>query len=108
MQSGIEQRKHRRYQLNLPVSMRSKSSRATPVTASSRDISAQGIYFTISKEFDLGSKLEFDLDLPPALAQGKQVRIHCTAKIIRVDRLKDQDQVGVAAQIENYKFVRSE
>ena len=108
MPTGIDQRQHRRYNLSLPVRMSPKNSGASPAIASSRDISAQGIYLTVSKDFELGSSFELDLDLPQALSQGVAVRIHCLAKIIRVDKLNDDDKVGVAAHIESYQFIRDE
>lgn len=108
MPTGIEQRQHRRYNLSLPVRMSPKNSGASPAIASSRDISAQGIYLTVSKDFDLGSNFELDLDLPQALSQGVPVRIHCRVKIIRVDKLNESDKVGVAGQIVSYQFIRDE
>ena len=108
MPTGIEQRQHHRYNVSLPVRMGAQSAGASPAIASSRDISAQGIYLTVSKDFDLGSTLELDLELPQALSHGAAVRIHCRAKIIRVDQLQEDDKVGVAAQIVSYQFVRDE
>src|SRR5690349_936374 len=107
MPTGKDQRKHRRYNLSLPVRMKSNKRGAYPGIAATRDISAQGLYLTVSKDFELGTSLELDLELPRALAQGMAVHIHCRAKIIRVDKLQ-HDQLGVAAQIENYQFVRAE
>jgi hypothetical protein len=108
MPTGKDQRKHRRYNLSLPVRVKSNKRGAYPAFASSRDISAQGIYLTVSKDFELGSSLELDLELPQALAQGVTVRIHCRAKVIRVDKLNQGNKVGVAAHIESYQFIRDE
>ena len=107
MRTGIEQRKHRRYNIAIPVKLKRHRRNAQPTIASSRDISAQGIYLTVSKDYRLGSSIDLDLELPLALAQGAGVRIHCRAKIIRVDKLSESDNVGVAAQIISYKFIRN-
>ena len=102
-----EQRKHRRYQISLPVRLDSSEDEAPQILAATRDISAQGIYFTVPNGFDPGDKFEFDLDLPPALSHGAKVRIHCLARIIRVDHFIDNQAVGVAAEIESYRFIRT-
>lgn len=88
--------------------MNPKKSGASQAIASSRDISAQGIYLTVSKDFELGSSLELELDLPQTLSQGLPVKIHCRARIIRVDKLNEHDKVGVAAKIESYRFIRGD
>jgi hypothetical protein len=51
--------------------------------------------------------LEFELNLPPELCAGKNVRIRCRGRIIRLDKPKPDSGVGIAATIENYEFVRS-
>lgn len=108
MQDAAERRRHRRYDLSLPVRVRPKAGEAPVVVGSSRDISAGGIYFTVLKDFDVESEMEFELNLPPEISQGKDVRILCTAKIERVDRMEKEDRIGIAASIEKYKFIRKD
>ncbi len=56
---------------------------------------------------EVGSKLEWQLTLPPELCQGGTVRLHCHGRIVRVERMDGQGSVvGIAATIERYKFVR--
>jgi hypothetical protein len=105
-QTGVEQRRHRRYALSLPVHLRSKKKSEAAVLASSKDISAEGIYFTMPKGFRLGSTFEFDLVLPMGSTQGHDVRIRGIAEIVRVDRKGLDAKVGVAALIHKYQFIR--
>lgn len=102
-QALLDQRRSRRYDLNLPVDIRSEFD---TVPASSRDISTTGIYLKIPRNFQLSSQLEFDVQLPPALANGKEGRVRCSAKIVRVDRTDESPTVGVAAEIISYKFLQ--
>ena len=104
--STSEQRQHRRYNVSLPVRVNSTSEPEASTVGTSRDISAVGIYLTIPKGFDLHSQLEFDLELPSEITGGNQVRVRCTARIIRVSEDENSDTVGVAAAIRAYRFLR--
>lgn len=107
MQTLIEQRKRRRYDLSFPVLVNPKTGGESAAVASSLNISAGGIYFIVSNDFELRSELEFELALPRELTHGEDVRIQCSAKIVRVGLIEGENQVGVAACIDKYKFVRS-
>ena len=106
MPTGIEQRKHRRYNLSLPVRVRSKTPAAPLIETATRDISAQGIYFALSEGVELGSELELEIALPPELCQGKTVQVRCRGKIARVERANSHGRIGVAVTIKHYEFVR--
>ena len=82
MQAGVEQRRHRRYKLSIPVEVRSPVKESPVIVTSSEDISAKGIYFVMSQGAEVGSELELDLALPPQLCQGKHVRVHCRGRVI--------------------------
>ncbi len=106
MQTGIEQRKHRRYNLSLPVRVRSKARAAPPLETATKDISAEGIYFTLSQELELGAELELEIALPSELPSGQKVRVRCCGKIARVERMDSTGKIGVGATIESFWFVR--
>ena len=108
VQGGVEQRRHRRYRLSIPVEVRSPGKEASAVLTSSEDISAKGIYFVLSPGAELGSELELDLALPPQLCQGKNVRVHCHGHIVRREPPDKQGRIGVAAAIEEYEFIRGD
>ncbi len=111
MQSGIEQRKHRRFSLSLPVlvsPVRGKAKEARTIDASTKDISAQGIYLVLSQEVEIGSRLELEVTLPLGISGGKPVRIRCQAKIARVEPADSEGKIGVGARIDHYEFLRDE
>ena len=103
----IEQRKHPRYNLSLPVRVRAKGRSAPPIETSSNDISANGIYFTLSEGLELGSELELEIDLPQELTRGEKVRVRCRARIARVERMDSQGKIGVGAIIKRYRFTKA-
>ncbi len=106
MQTGIEQRNHRRYNLSLPVRVQAKDRAAAPVEASSKDISGYGIYLILSEEFELGAELELEIALPAKLFGWESVRVHCRGRIARVERMDSPANIGVGITIESYEFVR--
>ena len=107
MEGGAEERKHRRFDLALPAQVRTRADAPPEVQASTRDISAGGVYFTLPREIEPGSELEWELMVPPEFSQGQAVRIRCRGKVIRVERPDAQGKVGVAATIEEYEFIKA-
>ncbi len=103
--SDSDHRRHHRFDLSLPVKVRPAAT--LEIETSTKDISASGISFTMSRDCELGSELEWELTLPPELCQGNNVRIRCRGKVVRVDRLDAPGKIGVAATIETYEFVKS-
>lgn len=108
MANAAERRKFRRYDLSIEVHVKPRKRAAAPIKTVTRDISARGVYFDFSEKMEPGSELEFELNLPPELAAGKQVRIRCQGKIVRVDCDNGTGTTRVAATIESYEFVRAD
>lgn len=102
---GTEHRRDRRFRLALPVEVRNSENAEPPVQATSRDISAKGVYFTLSPEVSLASAVEFYMTLPPQMCQGRHVRVHCQGRVVRREALDDEGRIGVAAAIDEYEFV---
>ena len=102
----MEQRRHRRYRVSLPLEVGFNAAGTQTIETSSRDISAKGVYFVVSPGFELGSELEFDIALPRGFCQGQRVQIHCSGKIIRLEPFEQPGRFGVAAIIKNYQFTR--
>lgn len=105
---GIEQRKHRRYNLPFPVLVRSKDRGEPPIETSSKDISASGIFLVLSEEFALGTELEMEVTLPAELTGGKSVQLRCRGKIIRMEHMNSEGKIGVGASITRYEFIRKD
>src|SRR5450631_954690 len=100
--TGLEQRVHRRFDLALPMRVRVKAEAPHMLETSTKDISARGIYFSLSGNFELGTELECEVTLPPELCQGNSMQVKCRGRIVRVERNED-DTIGVAATIEDYE-----
>ena len=111
--AGAERRINRRFDLSLPVKVRvqgpeGKAAAGLTFQTATRDISARGLYLTVSQDLSLGTELECELTLPPELCQGNTILIRCRGRIVRVERREAEDAVAVAATIEDYEFVKTE
>ena len=105
--SGSERRIHRRFDMTLPIRIRVKTE-APLLETSTKDISARGLYFSLSGEIQLGTELECEVTLPPELCQGNTIQVKCRGRIVRVERREGEPNIGVAATIEDYEFVKTE
>lgn len=102
-----ERRKSRRYHLSLPITFRARWDKEGSVRSSkTRDVSTQGLYFTIEEDMHAGTMLDIILSLPSKVAAGPAVVVRATCRVIRVDTGSSRDYA--AAVIENYAFVRDE
>lgn len=98
---NVSQNRHRvpraakRYELNLPVATDGGEGRT-------RDLSADGVYFTCERGFAVGSKISFSISLD---SDGSDIplRMSCSGVVIRVE--SNGDEVGVAAKIESYRIL---
>ncbi|HEY7679850.1 MAG TPA: PilZ domain-containing protein [Terriglobia bacterium] len=108
MATVAERRKYRRYDLSIEVQVRKRKRGATPVRTRTKDISARGIYFDFLEQMEVGSDVDLELNLPPELCAGKNVRIRCHGRVVRLEKPKADGSVGVGASIEDYRFVRSD
>ena len=102
---GREHRRHRRYQVSLPVEILAPENEEASVRAASRDISAKGVYFTLAPGVRLASEVEFYMTLPPQMCQGRSVQVHCRGRVVRREVLDGEGRIGVAAAIDEYEFV---
>jgi hypothetical protein len=99
----VEQRTSKRFSLKLPVSVRCDNGHASEVSAETRDVSAQGVFFYTGSSLSQGTKVEFTLTLPPEITLTESIRVRCRGRIVRIDEITPR--VGVAAIIEQYDFV---
>ena len=107
-----ERRTARRYDLSLPVIIR------TPVTPKdlegrngrTRDISTRGIYFTIDQDLAAGAELDITLTLPAEITRGTEVFVRAQGRVVRVEQRSNDGttRMGVAAVIERYDIIRGE
>ena len=71
--------------------------------AHTRGVSFRGLYFIIEAPPEEGSSVEIVLTLPQQITLAGEVRIRCSAKILRVEQ--GDSTPGVAASIERYEFL---
>lgn len=106
-----ERRTARRYDLTLPVSIRSAvESLIHRQDGRTRDISTRGLYFVVHKELEAGSELDITLTLPAEITHGTDVLVRAQGKVVRLEhRLEDGElRMGVAAVIQRYDIIRGD
>ena len=97
-----EQRTIQRFDMKLPVTVKSAEGEAIETTT--RDVSARGVFIQMEADMAPDSPLEFTLTLPPEITMTRSVKVHCSGRVLRVVRPAD-GPMGVVAIIDNYKFV---
>ena len=104
----MEQRRTRRFQLQLPLSITRSGAERVPFTGYTKNISSSGVLFTVEKEPDLGGPIEYIINLTHEGAQS--VSLRCMGKVLRADPVTPaEERLGsfqVAATLERYEFVR--
>lgn len=102
----MEQRRTRRFTLQLPLSITRSGAGRMKVYGQTRNISSSGVLFTAGEAAELGDgPIEYTITLP---ADGSQVvNLRCIGKVIRAERVPGGTPAyQVAATLERYEFVR--
>ena len=105
----MEQRRTRRFQLQLPLSITRSGVERVILAGFTNNISSSGVLFTTKKEPDLGGPIEYVIMLN---REGPQaVSLRCMGKVLRADRIGTNPGEGgtdfqIAATLERYEFVR--
>src|SRR5664279_1804293 len=105
----MEQRRTRRFQLQLPLSITRSGAERVTLAGFTRNISSTGVLFTADREPDLGGPIEYVIVLN--LEGPYAVSLRCMGKVLRSNRLgTSQEERGsgfqIAATLERYEFVR--
>ena len=109
MSSMMERRLARRYDLTLPVSIRSAVEKlVVRQEGKTRDISTKGLYFLVERDLEAGSELDLTLTLPGEITHGSDVFVRAQGKVVRVEPRSEEGEMrlGVAAIIERYDIIR--
>ena len=102
-----ERRVSRRFQMRLPLTVRWTDEDVVGEAATeSREESSRGLYFHLPKGLKAGSPVEIVMTLPHELTQAGPVRVRCLGRVLR-SSLQDSGEIGVAAAIERYEFMRN-
>jgi hypothetical protein len=105
----MEQRRTRRFQLQLPLSITRSGAVRVELAGCTKNISSGGVLFTTEREPDLGGPIEYVITLTHNGAQV--VNLRCMGKIVRADGVEPgrdgaSPAYRVAATLERYEFVR--
>jgi hypothetical protein len=106
----MENRRTRRFALNLPVSVVRSGTEHTAVAGQTKNISSTGVLFTIESEPTITGAIEYVISLNPD--ERRPLNLHCLGKVVRLERANNGRQGGVhayhvAATLERYEFVRA-
>jgi hypothetical protein len=102
-----ERRSSRRFLMRLPLTVRwTDETVVGEVATESREVSSRGLYFHLPKGLKSGSPVEIVMTLPHELTQAGPVRVRCLGRVLRSNQ-ENPGEVGVAAAIERYEFMRT-
>ena len=102
-----EQRKSRRFLLQLPLLVRwADENIVGEAQAETQDVSSGGLRFDLSKAPKIKSSVEILMTLPHQLTQAGPVRVRCRGRVVRTNPI-GLDKVEVVAAIERFEFMRA-
>jgi len=102
-----ERRVSRRFLMRLPLTVRWTDENVVGEAATeSREVSSRGLYFHLPKGLKSGAPVEIVMTLPHELTQAGPVRVRCLGRVLRSSP-EGSGEVGVAAAIERYEFMRN-
>ena len=110
MSTFMEQRRARRFTLQLPLSITPAGGEGITFPGLTKNISSSGVLFTAEREPDLGSPIEYIVTLNAS--GGKPVSLRCVGKVLRAEPVAGTGDgpsgaYQIAATLERYEFVRS-
>jgi hypothetical protein len=105
----IEQRRAKRFELELPLEIVRAGSERVSEVGTTRNISSGGVLFVSMKGLEIGGPVEYVVTLTSG--SGGVVNLRCMGKVLRLEKKaseEDTDQpVAVAISLERYEFMRS-
>jgi hypothetical protein len=104
----MEQRRTRRFQLQLPLSVVRSGAARVELAGCTKNISSGGVLFAAEREPNFGGPIEYVITLTHNGAQA--VNLRCMGKIVRSGRVDPgwdgTSPYRIAATLERYEFVR--
>lgn len=105
----MEQRRTKRFQLHLPLSITRSGAERVAMAGQTRNISSSGVLFTAARGPELGGPIEYIITLNVNAPQV--VNLRCIGKVVRAERVDPGAAEAipayqVAATLERYEFVR--
>ena len=104
----IEQRRAKRFELELPLEIVRAGSERVSEVGTTRNISSGGVLFVSMKGLEIGGPVEYVVTLTSG--SGGVVNLRCMGKVLRLEKKASEDAaepVAVAISLERYEFMRS-
>jgi hypothetical protein len=99
-----ELRRSARVPLMQPVSLRLTNNGYHPIHATTRDLSAGGVFLYADKEIAAGSPVEIELDWPAEFSQCEPVQLRGWGRAVRVEAGSFPGTFGVALAMAGYQL----
>jgi len=106
----IEQRKTKRFDLKLPLTVIRKSFQPVSSTGETKNVSAGGVLFYSDLEAEVGEPIEYIITFPTHSINGGSVNLRCLGKVVRLETngAEEGGRRLIAATLERYEFLREE
>ena len=105
----IEQRRAKRFELELPLEIVRAGSERVSEVGTTRNISSGGVLFMAARDMEVGGPVEYVVTLTSG--SGGIVNLRCMGKVLRQQRSAAEDTenpfVQVAISLERYEFLRT-
>ena len=101
--TSSERRVLSRFHIEMPISLQVLGTE-TLVQATTKDVSASGVFFYTSFELLQGAHIDFVMTLPPELTHADGIQVACKGEILRVQHGQAHGHIGVAAAIHAFDF----
>ena len=99
-----ELRRSARFPLIEPVSFRVTNNGNHPIHATTRDLSAGGVFLYADQEIAAGSPVEIDLEWPQEFSSTEAVQLRAWGCVVRVESGTFPGTFGVALAIAGYQL----
>ncbi|MGH9600768.1 MAG: PilZ domain-containing protein [Terriglobales bacterium] len=96
-------RRSARVLLMQPVSLRVTSNGNNPIHATTRDLSAGGVFLYADKEIAAGSPVEVDLEWPQEFCGSEPIQLRGWGRVVRVEPGCFPGTFGVGVAIAGYQ-----
>lgn len=96
-------RRSARVLLMQPVSLRVTSNGNNPIHATTRDLSAGGVFLYADKEIAAGSPVEVDLEWPQEFCSSEPIQLRGWGRVVRVEPGCFPGTFGVGVAIAGYQ-----
>ncbi|HUG82399.1 MAG TPA: PilZ domain-containing protein [Bryobacterales bacterium] len=103
---GKDRRKSHRYLLTLPCRVVRARREAVELRGRTHNLSSKGAFFVVDGSVEPGAAIEFLVTLHQDRAENQEVCLRCRGHVIRLEEAVSKDQLGVAATIDRFQFIR--